>query len=185
MAAPGAAEALPTSWTAAGAASSIAGARIQPWAYIGALLGRYDEAVKFSNAVLINDEVLSGLRAAVAEETAEATRSGKRFATNGPLASVPVALPPLLDIKGQSTHGNNAALAAGRATQHSAAVAALQSAGAELFARTNVSELNTSGLLPHSVCGLVKNVSVSYLTHNCRRRRAHILAESSSTTSRL
>lgn len=168
MATPGAAEALPTSWTAAGAAAAVSSARVEPWAYIGALLGRYDEAVKFSNAVLIGDEVLSGLRTAATEETAEATRTNKRFARSGPLASVPVALPPLLDIKGQSTHGNNAALAAGRATQHSAVVASLLAAGAELFARTNVSELNTPGLLPHPVCGLVKNVSSSSFCA-CRR----------------
>ncbi len=150
--------------SAAQAAHAVVAGRTRPWDFMAALLARFDKDVKFHNALLKGkdafgkDEALEALRAAVAQEAAEATRTGTRFATSGPLAAVAFAVSPQVDVRGYSTHANNAALVVGRALVDAPAVAALRGAGAELLGRATMSELNARGLLPHPVTGLVKNV---------------------------
>jgi Asp-tRNA(Asn)/Glu-tRNA(Gln) amidotransferase A subunit family amidase len=151
----------PTDWPATAAAAAIRNGKTKSYDYLNQLLKRFDSELKFSNAVLVADPALSSLQNAVNLESAESTRTGKRFAANGPLACVPFALSPVADVKGYSTHGNNSALVLGKATTDAPVIYALKKAGAELFAFANASELNTKGLVAHPVQGLVKNVSMT------------------------
>jgi hypothetical protein len=149
---------MAASFTATAAAAEIRHGSISGFQYLAALVERWDSTQKFANALLLKDEGLQALRRNIAEETAESTRTGKRFAATGALASVPFVVSPSIDARGYSIHGGNAALGAGQATRDAPVLAALYSAGACLFGLSNTAELGQPGLQAHSVHGLVKNV---------------------------
>jgi Asp-tRNA(Asn)/Glu-tRNA(Gln) amidotransferase A subunit family amidase len=149
---------MAASFTATAAAAEIRRGSISGFQYLAALVERWDSTQKFANALLLKDEGLQTLRRNIAEESAESTRTGKRFAAAGALASVPFVVSPSIDARGYSIHGCNAALNAGQATRDAPVLAALYNAGACLFGLSNTAELGQPGLQAHSVHGLVKNV---------------------------
>jgi len=149
---------MAASFTATAAAAEIRHGSTSGFQYLAALVERWDSTQKFANALLLKDEGLQTLRRNIAAESAESTRTGKRFAATGALASVPFVVPPSIDARGYSIHGGNAALSAGQATRDAPVLAALYNAGACLFGLSNTAELGQPGLQAHSVHGLVKNV---------------------------